>query len=72
MGGKPPLKLGGKIMKDFYIMYWTIGGSQASCGLEPKRVRFHCKAENKEKAIERLFSKHSNLDMGNIIQIEEA
>ena len=59
-------------MKDFYIMYWTIGDSQASCGLEPKRVRFHCKAENQEKAVERLFSKHPNLDNGNIIQIEEA
>jgi hypothetical protein len=59
-------------MKDFYITYWTIGGSQASCGLEPKTIRFHCKAENKEEAVGKLFSKHSNLDNGNIIQIEEA
>ena len=58
-------------MKEIYIMYWTIGGSQASCGLEPKTIRFHCKAENKEKALEKLFSKHSDLEMGNIIQIEE-
>ena len=58
-------------MKEFYIMYWTIGGSKASCGLEPITVSFHCKAENEEKALERLFSRHSNLDMGNIIQVEE-
>ena len=58
-------------MKEFYIMYWTIGGSQASCGLEPRRVRFHCKAESEEKALERLFTKHSDLEMGNIIQVEE-
>lgn len=58
-------------MKDFYIMYWTIGGSQASCGLEPKTVRFHCKAGSQEEAVEKLFSKHPNLDNGNIIQIEE-
>jgi len=59
-------------MKDFYIIYWTIGGSQASCGLEPITIRFHCKAENQERAVEKLFSKHSDLDNGNIIQIEEA
>ena len=58
-------------MKEFYIMYWTIGGSRASCGLEPKRIRFHCKAENKEKAIQRLFEKHPDLDEGNLIQVDE-
>lgn len=58
-------------MKEFYIMYWTIGASQASCGLEPRQIRFHCKAENKDKALEKLFNKHSELEMGNIIQVEE-
>ena len=59
-------------MKDFYIMYWTIGDSKASCGLEPINIRFHCKAGNKEEAINKLFNKHPNLEMGNIIQVEEA
>lgn len=54
------------------VNYHTIGGSKASCGLEPINIRFHCKAENKEKALERLFNKHPNLEMGNIIQVEEA
>lgn len=57
-------------MKDFYITYWTIGGSKASCGLEPIHIRFHCKAENKEEALKKLFNKHSNLEMGNIIKVE--
>lgn len=59
-------------MKDYYIMYWIIGGSKASCGLEPKRIRFHCKAESEKQAIEKLFNKHSDLDAGNIISIQEA
>ena len=57
-------------MRDFYIMYWKIGGSKASCGLEPIIVRFHCKAENKKEAVEKLFSRHSELDSGNIISVE--
>ncbi|MBR4396317.1 MAG: hypothetical protein IKS93_00505 [Methanobrevibacter sp.] len=56
-------------MKDYYIVYWTIGASRASCGLEPRQIRFHCKAENEQQAIEKLFKKHSDLDEGNIISV---
>lgn len=56
-------------MKDYYIMYWTIGASRASCGLEPRQIRFHCKAESEQEAIGKLFSKHSDLDEGNIISV---
>lgn len=55
---------------DYYITYWTIGSSRASCGLEPRNIRFHCKAETEQKALEKLFSKHPQLDSGNIILIQ--
>ena len=59
-----------RMMKDFYIMYWTIGASKASCGVEPVTVRFHCKAENEQRALNILFNRHSNLDAGNIISVQ--
>ena len=58
-------------MRTFYIYYWTIGGSRASCGLEPVTIRAKLKANNEQEAKERLLMKHSNLDDGNIIKIEE-
>lgn len=63
---------GVKKMKEFYILYWTIGASKASCGLEPIRVRFHCKAKNKEMALKKLFTRHDDLDEGNIVSIQES
>lgn len=39
-------------MKTFYIYYWKIGGSRASCGLEPVNIRAKIKAENEQKAKE--------------------
>lgn len=58
-------------MKTFYIYYWTIGGSKASCGLEPVRIRAKLKAENEQKAKERFFARHDDLEDVNIIKIEE-
>lgn len=58
-------------MKSFFVFYWKIGASKASCGLEPATVRARLNAENEQKAIERVLNKHSELDEGNIIKVEE-
>lgn len=57
-------------MATFYIYYWTIGASGASCGLAPINVRAKVKAEDAQKAKQRLFARHPSLDEGNIIKIE--
>lgn len=57
-------------MKDYYVYFWCIGSSKASCGLEPRNVRFHCKAENEKEAFDKWQESHKNLDNGNIIKID--